>query len=301
MLGRSSLERVVKAVGLLSSITSLNQRRLRGLVPDVAEGQTIPRCFYQTHSNSALPEPVLANRAHIRALNPGWRFEFFDGEQRRAFIDAEYGPDILSYYDAIDETYGASRADLFRYLLIYRTGGIYLDVKSSARIPFDDMLRPDDRYVLAVWDRAELDTQGWGEHAELAAAGTPEYQQWHIIAAAGHPLLKAVIERVLHNIAAYVPTLHGTGRYGVLRLTGPIAYTLAITGTDTPAPYRLAGSNTDLGLVYSIYPDARAHRATTGAHYSQLDVPLTTLDTSRRLIDAGARLARAGYRMIRRA
>ena len=49
------------------------------------------------------------------------------------YIRREYGESILSCYLRIDPVYGAARADLFRYLLLYRTGGVYLDIKSAAR------------------------------------------------------------------------------------------------------------------------------------------------------------------------
>ena len=35
---------------------------------------------------------------------------------------------MLNIYNSIDESYGPCRADLFRYLILYDKGGIYLDI-----------------------------------------------------------------------------------------------------------------------------------------------------------------------------
>ena len=43
----------------------------------------------------------------------------------------------------------------------------------------------------------------------------------------GHPFLKAVIEMVLRNTRTYTP-LDGFAKFAILRVTGPITYTLAI-------------------------------------------------------------------------
>ncbi|RYF20514.1 MAG: hypothetical protein EOO77_07875 [Oxalobacteraceae bacterium] len=73
---------------------------------------------------------------------------FDDGEIRR-FIDDEYGADILANFDCIRREYGAARADLFRYLLIYKRGGVYLDIKSGFERSLDEVLQPDDQMLLS--------------------------------------------------------------------------------------------------------------------------------------------------------
>lgn len=204
------------------------------------------------------------------------------------------GGDVLACYNAITEIYGATRADLFRYLL--KKGGVYLDVKSSARRPFDALLRPGDQYLLSGWDPHDEETAGWGQHPELSAVGTIEYQQWHVIATQGHPYLKNVIERVLHNIVSYVPEMHGTGAHGAFRVTGPTAYSLAITEMMTMGQHRFAPGD-ETGLVYSAYPGVTVHRQAT--HYSKQTLPVTKLDPRRKLIGTAFRASRYCHKAMR--
>lgn len=257
----------------------------------------IPRVLYQTYSSKDLPEAVVRNRDVILRNNPGWNYEFFDDEARREFIARECSQAALAAYDAILPCYGSSRADLFKYLLIYRRGGLYLDLKSSASRPLDEIVARAESMLLTQWNRADSRFSGWGDHAELRAAGCPEYQQWYLLAAPQHPYMKAVCDRVLRNIARYIPELHGVGSYGVLRTTGPIAFSLAVGTVADPS--LVLPTNDDVGLVYTIYETAGAHRSMfTNKHYSDRSEPIVKCGQTRSAIGRGLRVARSLSRMI---
>ena len=51
----------------------------------------------------------------------------FHDQDCRAFIESEYPPDVLMAYDRLIPT--AFKADLWRYCVLYKYGGAYLDVK----------------------------------------------------------------------------------------------------------------------------------------------------------------------------
>ena len=67
---------------------------------------------------------------------------------------------------------------------------------SSLTAPLDDIVRRDDEFV--QW-RKQMGQQygGFGLHPDLEGTVLHgEYQQWHVIGAAGHPFREAVITRV---------------------------------------------------------------------------------------------------------
>jgi inositol phosphorylceramide mannosyltransferase catalytic subunit len=256
-------------------------------IPLVAAGTSIPKIIHQVYISRALPPVLQANVDRIRALNPGWEYRFYDDGEMVDFIASAYGERALAYYNRINRKYGASRADFFRYLLLYKVGGIYLDIKSSLEKPLDHVLRPDDMYLLSRWRNvAGGGFEGWGLHDQLKSIGGEEFQQWHIIAAPGHPFLRAVIERVMRNIDVYNPVFHGTGKQGVLRVTGPIAYTQSIVPLLDRHRHRLVDSQDDLGLVYSIFgaDNKRAHKSVFTFHYTALNEPVTSLTGIRKFI-----------------
>jgi inositol phosphorylceramide mannosyltransferase catalytic subunit len=247
----------------------------------------IPKSIYQVYATKNLPEALQENVKRIRDLNPGWNYRLFDDGEMIDFIREAYGESMLSKYLRINPRYGAARADLFRYLLIYKCGGVYLDVKSSLTKPLDDVLRSDDVYILSKWSSGKDGSfEGWGRHAQLKDIGGEEFQQWHVIAASNHPFLRAVIDNVLSNVERYNPILHDTGKDGVLGLTGPIVYTRAITPLLTKHPHRRVNGQDDIGLVYSIFGSAvaRMHKAIFRVHYTELNEPVVQLYGFRKLV-----------------
>lgn len=238
----------------------------------------IPHIIHQTYfTKTELPPPLQANIQRIQQLNPAWEYRLYDDADIEAFIRQRYGQDILNIYQCIDPAYGAARADLFRYLLIYAEGGVYLDMKSTITRPLNEVLLPDDRYILSKWD--DDNYYGWGLHPELAGIERGEFQQWHVIAVAGHPFLLAVIRQVLHNILHYDATAIGVGFKGVIRTTGPIPYTATIEALRPLHPYRQVEIEQDLGIIYSIYDSQsidrnQNHRHISKKHYTELDIPV---------------------------
>ncbi len=239
-------------------------------LPDIEQAAAIPRIIHQTFQSRNLPAEFQKNVDQLKTLNPEWEHRLYDDDDIRQFISDVYGLGILAYFNRINPRYGAARADLFRYLLLYKYGGVYLDIKSTFTQPIDQVLKPDDRYLLAKWsNKPGAKREGWGMPKELEMIPGGEFQQWHIVATPGHPFLKAVIERVLDNIDCYKPWLHGTGGNGVLRLTGPIAYTLAIHPLLPLHPHRLVNDEAELGLVYSMLTSS-SHKPLFKGHYTTL-------------------------------
>lgn len=227
----------------------------------------IPKIIHQTFYKSELPAEIKENIEKLKRDNPGWEYRFYNDQDIEAFISKEYGKDYLALYKTINPQYGAAKADLFRYLLMYRVGGVYLDIKSSADRPFDDILLDGDEFILAGWpNETGQEYEGWGTARDFLHVEPSEYEQWHIICAPGHAYLKSVIERVVENIQTYDVWKFGTGADGIYRVTGPVAYTLAIQPIRTHFSSRYVRYHTELGLRYSFY-EGLTHRNIHQSHY----------------------------------
>jgi mannosyltransferase OCH1-like enzyme len=241
---------------------------------------TIPKIIHQTISNkNALDDLVVRNIQYLKDLNKGWTYRLYDEAERRSFVLEFYGTEMLGYYDRITPLYGAAKADLFRYLALYEQGGVYIDIKSTINKPLDETLSSDDQYILSHWrNQRGQNYEGWGLHANVEGVRN-EYQQWHIIAARRHPFLKAVIDKVVDNIQNYDPFSDGVGKKGVMKLTGPVAYTSAITRVKDLYPHRLVEIE-DLSFQYTIFPPTtrqkfgHEHIALFSTHYSTQVEPI---------------------------
>lgn len=238
----------------------------------------IPKRIHQTYPTHAVPEAIAGNIGRLLRENPGWTHTLYDDADIEDFIRRHYKPMYLELYRRINPAYGAARADFFRYLVVYRLGGVYLDIKSSATAPLDEVLMPIDRYVLTHWpNRRNQPFQNWSIVPDLPNLPRGEFQNWHIIAEPQHPFLHHVIEVVMERIESYDRALVGTGREGILRTTGPVAYTQALVPLLASYPHRLAGDHLELGLQYNILEGqgVGSHlQLFPKRHYSLLDEPV---------------------------
>ena len=246
-------------------------------LPPFEQGLCVPKLIHQTFQTKNLPPDFEHNVENLIALNPGWVHKIYDDADIVRFIDEHYDITIKNYYFKINPRYGAARADFFRYLLLYKFGGVYLDIKSTISKPLDSILKPGDQYLLTQWENKAGDNrEGWGKSTYLGDIPGGEFQQWHIVAAAGHPFLKSVIERILNNIDHYNPWIHGTGGNGVLRLTGPIAYTLAIFPLMPYYSHRLT-TDREIGFEYTIFKSS-SHKPLFKFHYTKLTESIIRLN-----------------------
>jgi mannosyltransferase OCH1-like enzyme len=280
----------------------LNQAAQESKIDTVPPGTSIPAIVHQTYPTRDLPTPLREAVDLTRNANPTWDYRLYDDADIVDYIRREYGEQTLASYLSIDPMYGAARADLFRYLLMYRTGGVYLDIKSVARRDLNSVLRPQDTYILSQWHGPVFTKLRMGVHRALRAIPGTEYQQWHIISAPGHPFLKRVIENVLRNLRIYNPGIHGIGKLGVLAVTGPIAYTLAIHPILTLHPHRFVDSAQDLGFDYNVFINGlntKGHHHLFPTHYSSLRRPIVAVGPLNRAYGFPVRAGRKLLRMAR--
>nr|WP_269448902.1 glycosyltransferase [Acetobacter malorum] len=218
-----------------------------------------------------MPDEFHKNVEKLRINNRDWNYIYWNAKKRHDFIYDYYGWDVLKCYLSINQRYGAARADFFRYLCIYQLGGVYLDLKSGCDVPLSNIVRSDDQYLLSQWHNGVGESaEGYGLGPEVAIVPKGEYQQWHIIAAAGHPFLKHVISNVLTRIRKYSENFYGTGKLSVLRVTGPYVYTMSIYEILNKYKHRFIDYEKE-GLLYSAVGD---HTKVFKKHYSKETSPL---------------------------
>lgn len=208
--------------------------------------QKIPKIIHQTFKTSSLPNELLENVEFIKEMNPDFEYRFYDDNDCIDFIRKNYPEEKLKLYLSINEKYGAARADYFRYLLMYKVGGVYLDIKSTTTTPLRETLRHTDEYLLSHWPGKD-----WSNILNYEFG---EFQNWHIICKPGHPFLKKTIELVEENIKNYKS---GMGKEAVLFTTGPIPYSKAILSLlDDYKPYTFQSPvreykiSEEIGLTY---------------------------------------------------
>lgn len=99
----------------------------------------IPKIIWQTHNYKYedLPSHLSKCTKTWQNLNPGWRYIYQDDSQREDFIKKEI-PQLYEKYLKLEPMY---QADLWRYTVVYKYGGVYADMDSVCFKPLDYMLR----------------------------------------------------------------------------------------------------------------------------------------------------------------
>lgn len=157
-------------------------------------------------------------------------------------------------YATINPKYGAARADLWRLLVVYVHGGLYLDMKSAVVAPIPPM---DDMFNFSRWAT-------W-----RSPDGKYEIQNWFVYAPARHPVLRVILDTVIQNVEdesagtrdpEYFRMYRNAfgfetpAKLRVLFTTGPRAWTLAVDRMDPALRSMVREHRTDLGgsLAYSL-------------------------------------------------
>ena len=87
----------------------------------------IPLNIYQTWHTKDLPEFMQKSVNNIIKNNPIFNYQLFDDNDCREFIKNNFDKNVLDAFDSLVP--GAYKADLWRYCILYKNGGIYLDIK----------------------------------------------------------------------------------------------------------------------------------------------------------------------------
>ena len=140
--------------------------------------QKIPKIIWQTMKTSRIPVIMSDNANTWIGKNPEYEYRLFDDTDILNFIQKEF-PAYLKAYKKIK--YGASKADLWRYLIIYKYGGVYADIDCRCIIPLREWIHPD----------AEIVTQ-LGINKDLC--------QWLIISVPQNPIFLKAAQKSLQHI-----------------------------------------------------------------------------------------------------
>ena len=188
----------------------------------------IPKVIYQTYKTTKLP---LIFRWHIRQLkkkNPNYAYRFYDDDDVASFIREEYGEEIFNLYKRIN--IGAAKADFFRYAILYKKGGIYLDIDSRILQKIDDFIQESDAAVISYEQTKNY------------------FVQYALFFEAGHPFLGRAIEIAISNLK------NNKYPYDTHKMTGPTVLTEAIKGcieSNSEISYRMMGPDYENKVEFS--------------------------------------------------
>ena len=153
----------------------------------------IPSVLWQTNYASRVTFPVKLNYYCNRLFAASCQYRFVSDAEIEAFVAREFPGRIERCYRRL--AIGAAKADLWRLLVLYRYGGIYIDIDGHLVWPIDRLLKDDPSELFVI-------------------SKDGRFTNYFMASAPGNPLIKALIDEALCRIEN--PTTNN-----VYHLTGP--------------------------------------------------------------------------------
>ena len=125
---------------------------------DDLRARRIPPVIWQTWRSQPDPATPLGRQVRLlKARNPAHEYHFVDDKAQAAFMRTNFTGEVSEAYFSIDPENGAARADLWRYCVLYRYGGWYIDLDVGCRTPLQDLHSAGDELAFA-YERSPLPT-----------------------------------------------------------------------------------------------------------------------------------------------
>ncbi|OCB87374.1 hypothetical protein A7U60_g5514 [Sanghuangporus baumii] len=167
---------------------------LENLIPPPDAPEVVPRIIHQARlGDLKMKDSWIEANESCAALHasPEWRFEFWDTPRANAFVEENY-PDLLETYLGYGQE--IQRSNVIRYLVLYKMGGMYMDLDIKCKAPLDFFTTVD-----------------W-----VSPPGVPTgINNAFMAAAPGHPFLKHAIDNLkrydLNWISLYATDMFTAG------------------------------------------------------------------------------------------
>lgn len=100
----------------------------------------IPKIIWQSHNYkyNDLPDVFFKNLKTWETINPSWEHKYINNYERDDFIKNNFS-DLYRIFKKIDNP--VFQCDFWRYLVVYKYGGVYADMDSICIKPLDYMLK----------------------------------------------------------------------------------------------------------------------------------------------------------------
>jgi mannosyltransferase OCH1-like enzyme len=140
----------------------------------------IEKNIFQTFYTKNLRDEIFEIINITKNNNKDYTYYFFDDSEIEDFIRSEYDSEILKFYKKLNV--GAAKADFWRYLVLYKKGGVYLDIDSCLNVSIGKIVNNNDNALIT------------------RESNIGSFVQWCMFYKKNHIILEKTINKVLQNI-----------------------------------------------------------------------------------------------------
>lgn len=159
---------------------------------NIKTSKSIPKVIYKTGIDdfNNVPDSVMEVFRETIQLNPDFKINYFSDEDSRNFIKNNFNNHVMIAYDKLVP--GAYKADLFRYCILYKYGGIYSDLTQRIVKPLEEFIdfNKDNLYLVKDINHFNANGQGISKGIQISfMASVP-----------GNDIFLKAINKVVENV-----------------------------------------------------------------------------------------------------
>lgn len=197
----------------------------------------IPKNIFQSWITNNLHPEIQKKVDELKSLNSNYNYQLYTDAEIDKFVNTFYPGKISECFNRLNIP--VAKVDFWRYLILYKYGGVYVDLDSSINTSLDNFIKENDDAIIT------------------AETNPNTFVQWALIFNKAHPILKKVIDLIIDNIE------NNSYPNDILRMTGPQVYSKAIFKVhfdlfDEELDFKSINQNTDITfskntISYRIY------------------------------------------------
>ena len=131
----------------------------------------IPKLIHQTWKTDLIPKQWVSLVNKVKELNPDWSYKLWTDKENDEFVRKEF-PEFYGIFSRFPRS--IMKADVIRYLLMFRFGGVYLDLDYEVLKPFNF----GDKLVVLPLEDIPSETEQPKRIGNCIIASIPGHRFW---------------------------------------------------------------------------------------------------------------------------
>ena len=99
----------------------------------------VPLTIYQSWHSNQVATKMRDTVYRLLDANPEFDYYLYSDDACRRFIEMNYDEEVVSAFNTLKP--GAYKSDLWRYCIMYKRGGVYIDIKYYSAVPLIDIIK----------------------------------------------------------------------------------------------------------------------------------------------------------------
>lgn len=174
------------------------RKKLRGMPffterahKDKKEFSGVPLAIYQSWTTNMVPPKMRECMLRLIKMNPEFEHYLFSHEKCLEFIRENYDMNVVDAYISLKP--GAYKSDLWRYCIMYKLGGVYLDAKFYTAVPLISLIEEHNEIFIADVVANHTD------NVNLRCKHNTGLYNGFLVSPPKNPIFKNCINRILDN------------------------------------------------------------------------------------------------------